>query len=219
MKFRWTDRSSLCLENMLNCTYTGGGGGWREGWSLEAGSHSLGSGPWWRPEGKAEKAEGNCIAFKNGFGPAAAAGAEVGDSLSGISLERHSRVSAVTITTLLSVSWAKTAGRVSCFLKPTLGPSCWSTTTGAADLTMVTTWPVPVLMSTDHNVLCLTSTKYPQYHWLSGLYWLSLIFQITISAMLADHVLCVTVYCCCWLRWAAPASIPQYNDLCSDVSI
>ena len=65
-------------EEMIKCTYTGGGG-WREGWSLEAGSHSLGSAPGCRPApGKAEKALGNCMALRKGLGGA-------GASLSGIS--------------------------------------------------------------------------------------------------------------------------------------
>ena len=67
---------------MIKCTYTGGGGGWREGWSLEAGSQSLGSAPGWRPApGKAEKALGNCMALRKGLGAA-------GASLSGIFLSQ-----------------------------------------------------------------------------------------------------------------------------------
>ena len=77
-------------EEMMNCTYTGGGGGWREGWSLEAGSQSLGSAPGCRPApGKAEKALGNCMALRKGLGGA-------GASLSGISLAQM---------IIITVSW------------------------------------------------------------------------------------------------------------------
>ena len=54
------------ISNLQISTYTGGG--CSEGWRRDAGSQSLGSGPWWREPGNAEKAEGNCMALRKGLG-------------------------------------------------------------------------------------------------------------------------------------------------------
>lgn len=59
-----------------------GGGGWSDGCSLEAGSHSLGSGPGGKAAENAETA-GNCMALRNGL---SGAGAELGLSESGMRL-------------------------------------------------------------------------------------------------------------------------------------
>ena len=132
------------------CTYTGGGG-WRDGCSLEAGSHSLGSGPGGKAAENAETA-GNCMALRNGL---SGAGAELGLSESGMRL-----VTAAVLQSCLSQWWS-----VSLQWSPVMTSVNWSLLHYSRVSTWSTGgqgWLVPVLTSAaqlDNSITQLITTE------------------------------------------------------------